>query len=140
MEYISWFLLDFIVIFMFYYFIYVRKGRKNKKKPSEVSYLITYYKLDTNLFSYRKFLTVVGLVVSFDIAVVATFVPIIDGIVWQILFGFIIIIPVVVLSFILVGNYYKKKQTLDNSKELEKEKKRDKKINIKKKGSKKDVK
>ena len=140
MEYISWFLLDFIVIFMFYYFIYVRKGRKNKKKPSEVSYLITYYKLDTSLFSYRKFLTVVGLVVSFDIAVVATFVPIIDGIVWQILFGFIIIIPVVVLSFILVGNYYKKKQTLDNSKELEKEKKKDKKINIKKKGSKKDVK
>ena len=140
MEYLSWFLLDFIVIFIFYYFIYVRKGRKNKKKPSEASYLITYYKLDTNLFSYRKFLTVVGLVVSFDIAVVATFVPIIDGIVWQILFGFIIIIPVVVLSFILVGNYYKKKQTLDNSKELEKEKKKDKKINIKKKGSKKDVK
>ena len=106
----------------------------------EVLKIASKFNLNIDLFSYRKFLTIVGLVVSLDISLVATFVPIIDGIVWQILFGFIIIIPVVVLSFMLIGAYYKKKQSLDNSKELEKEKKRDKKLNINKRGSKKNVK
>ena len=81
-----------------------------------------------------------GIVTSFDIALVSTIVAKVDGIVWQILFGFVAVVPVIVLSFMLLGKYYKYKQTLDNSKELEMEKKwenKRKKISKKRKGKKK---
>ena len=65
----------------------------------------------------------VGVVTSFDIALVSTIVAKVEGVVWQILFGFVAVVPVIILTFMLLGKYYKHKQTLDNSQELEKESK-----------------
>ena len=125
MEYLIWFLIYFVAVFLLYYIFVVRRIGidKESKKPSEVSYLINVYKLDIDKFSYRKFLTTIGLMMAFDLSIVATFIPMIKEFIFQILFGFIIIIPVVVITFMIIGNYYKKKEKKDNSKELEKEKK-----------------
>lgn len=123
MEILSWFTFDFVLIFTLYYILFIRKAKRGVKTPSEVQYLINLYKLDTKKFSYKKFLVFVGLVTSFDTSLVATIVTVVDGIVWQILFGFIIVIPVMVISFTILGKYYKNKETKDNSKELEREKK-----------------
>ena len=127
-------------IYIIYYFLFIRKTKRDYKIPSEVQYLIALYKLDTKLFSYQRFVRVVGMVTSFDIALVATMVANIDGSIWQILFGFVIVVPVMVISFMLLGKFYQKKEIKDNSKELEKEKKylekrekKDKKKNSKKK-------
>ena len=128
MEYLSWFVIDFIVVFLIYYFFLIRKARRGKKVPSEVKFLIDHYKLDTKKFNYRRFLLSVGLVVSFDVSIVATFIPLIKGFLFQILFGFIFIIPVVVLSFYLLGIYYQRKQ--DNYEE-EKDNKKGKKKDVK---------
>ena len=122
MEYISWFIFDFILIFIIYYFMFIRKARRGVKIPTEAQYLINLYKLDTKLFSYHKFLLIVGIVTSFDIAVVATIVTVVKGFVFQILFGLIAVIPIIGISFLLLGKYYQKKQTKDNKKDLEKEK------------------
>lgn len=140
MEYLSWFLFSFILIYIIYYVLFIRKSRRNVKVPAEAQYLIALYKLDVNRFSYHKFINILGLVTSFDIAIVATIVAKVDGVVWQILFGFVAVVPVVVLSFMLLGKYYQSKQIKDNSKELEKEKKylerlekkKNKKSNVKK--------
>jgi hypothetical protein len=141
MEYISWFLFSFILIYIIYYYFFIRKTRRNVKVTTEAQYLISIYKLDVNLFSYRKFMQIVGLVTSIDIALVATIVAKVDGIVWQILFGFVAVVPVVVLSFMLLGKYYQNKQLKDNSKELASEQKylakQSKKENKKKKAKKK---
>lgn len=144
MEYISWFLFSFILIYIVYYLFFIRKTRRGIKIPAEAQYLISLYKLDVNLFSYHKFMKIVGLVTSLDIAIIATIVAKVDGIVWQILFGFVAVVPVIILSFLLLGKYYQRKQTQDNSKELEIEKKylakKDKKKNVKKqKGKRKNV-
>ena len=133
MEYIGWFIFSFILVYIIYYIFSIRKARRGVKVPSEVQCLITLYKLDVNKFSYWNFTRVVGLVTSLDIALVATVVTKVNGIVWQILFGFVAVVPVVVLSFILLGKYYQKKQTKDNKKELEKEKKYLEKLDNKKK-------
>ena len=122
MSYVIWFVLSFLMVYLLYYFFVVRKAIRDGKKSTEVQYLIYSNKLDINKFSYRKFANVVGVVTSIDIAIVATIVGVVDGIVWQFLFGVVVVIPVIVLSFLLLGNYYKKKQLKDNSKELEKEK------------------
>lgn len=91
--------------------------------PVEAQYLISLYKLDVSLFSYHKFMKIVGLVTSLDIAIIATIVAKVEGIVWQILFGFVAVVPVIILSFMLLGKYYQYKQEQDNSAELEMEKK-----------------
>lgn len=141
MEYVSWFLFSFILIYIIYYILFVRKTRRGEKVPSEAQYLISVYKLDVNKFSYRKFIRAVGVVTSLDIAVVATVVAKVDGIIWQILFGFVAVVPVVVLSFMLLGKYYQTKEKKDNSKELEEEKKYlDKKKNKKDKKEKRKIK
>ena len=127
MEYIYSFIFSFILIYILYYFLFIWKAKRGKKMPSEAQYLISLYSLDINKFSYRKFLKIIGLVTSLDIAIVVTIVSIVDGIIWQILFGFVAVVPVIVLSFMIVGKYYQQKQLKDNSKELEKEKKKRKK-------------
>lgn len=134
MEYVIWFIFSFILIYIIYYFLFIRKARRGEKISAEAQYLTVLYKLDIDKFSYYKFVRVVGLVTSFDIAIVSTIVAKVDGVIWQILFGFVAVVPVIVLSFMLVGKYYQSKQTKDNSKELAKEKKYlDKKDNKKKK-------
>lgn len=123
MEYIGWFIFSFIFIYIIYYFVFIRRTRRGEKVPAEAQYLISLYKLDVDKFSYRKFVQIVGIITSLDIALVATIVTKVDGVVWQILFGFVAVVPVVVLTFMLLGKYYQNKQTKDNSKELAKEKK-----------------
>ena len=132
MEILGWFIFDYILILAIYYLLFIRRTVRGEKVPSEANYLIKLYNLDVNLFSYRKFIKVVGLVTSFDVALVATLVSVVDDrMVWQILFSMIGIVPVIVISFVLLGKYYKKKQTKDNTKELEKEKKYLEKLNKK---------
>ena len=124
MEILGWFIFDYILIYCIYYVWFIRRTVRGEKVPSEANYLINLYKLDVNKFSYRKFIKIVGLVTSFDVALVATLVAVIDSrVIWQILFSLIIIIPIIAITFMLLGKFYQKKQTKDNSKELEKEKK-----------------
>ena len=94
--------------------MFIRKTKRDYKIPSEAQYLIALYKLDTKLFSYQRFVRIVGMVTSFDIALVATMVANIDGSIWQILFGFVIVVPVMVISFMLLGKFYQKKEIKDN--------------------------
>lgn len=123
MEYFIWFLLGFILIYVIYYVLFISKANRNTKKSVEVEYLIKMYKLDITKFSYHKFVRVVGIVSSIDVSLVSVIVAFAKGIVWQLLFSIIVVLPVIIISFMLLGNYYKKKQLKDNSKELEKEKK-----------------
>lgn len=143
MEILGWFIFDYIIVLCIYYFLFIRRTVRGEKVPAEANYLINLYDLDVNLFSYRKFIKVVGLVTSFDVSLVATLVALIDSrIIWQVLFGVIGIIPIIAITFMLLGKYYKVKQNKDNSKELEKEKKYLEKLKLKdaKKDSKKEKK
>lgn len=137
MEYISWFLFSFILIYIIYYAVFIRKSGRGEKIPTEAQYLISLYQLDISLFSYRKFMKMIGIVTSLDVALIATVIARVRGIIWQILFGFVAVFPVIALSFMLLGKYYQKKQTQDNTKELEKERKY---LEKKEKGKKKNVK
>ena len=140
MEYVIWFITGFLLVYIIYYIFSIRSSVRKNKPPVEAQYLIVQYKLDIKKFSYRKFLKIVGLVTSFDIALVATVVCNVGGVVWQILFGFVAVVPVIIISFLLLGKYYQQKQLKDNSKELAKEKKYLDKINKRKSKNKKVVK
>ena len=123
MKYLVVFLVIFILFFVGYYFYYVMFARRGKRCPTEGTYLIRLYKLDINKFSYKKFLLHISLLTSIDLAITATVIYGFEKLIWQILFGLITVIPVVAISFIIVGKYYQYKQTKDNSRELNRENK-----------------
>ena len=111
MEDIIYFIGIFIVLYILFYLFMVKKARRNSKKvPVEVQYLLVQYNLDTKNFRYKQFMNTVALVASFDISLVATIVFHIDGFIWQLIFGFIFLVPVILLSFMLVGRYYQNKK------------------------------
>ena len=111
MEVIIYFIGIFIVLYILFYLFMVKKARRNSKKvPVEVQYLLVQYNLDTKNFRYKQFMNTVALVASFDISLVATIVFHIEGFIWQLLFGFIFLVPVILLSFMLVGKYYQNKK------------------------------
>ena len=137
MEDIIYFIGIFIVLYILFYLFMVKKARRNSKKvPVEVQYLLVQYNLDTKNFRYKQFMNTVALVASFDISLVATIVFHIEGFIWQLLFGFIFLVPVILLSFMLVGKYYQNKKE-DFDLEQEEAEAAEKKQKRKKRGGKK---
>ena len=106
MKYIIEFLIYFIIVFILYYFIFVRKSRRGYRVPSEAKYLINLYNLDIKKFSYKKFLINVDIVSSIDVSLVTLIVLNLNGLVWQLLFSIIVVVPVAIISFMIIGRYY----------------------------------
>ena len=123
MEHIGWFIFSFIFVYIIYYFLFIKRSKRKDKIPSEAQYLINLYKLDIKKFSYHKFMMLIGIIVSLDVSLATTIVTVVNGFVWQLAFGFLAVVPITVISFMLIGKYYQSKQKKDNSKELAKEKK-----------------
>ncbi len=127
MEEVILFIGVFLIAFLLYYFRLIRKElnkdkpkkprkvlKRRKKKetsrdlPVEVEYLVLRYKIDLTKISYKKFLYVIALVSSFDIALLLTIVSFIDGFILQLLVSFVLAIVLILISFHLVGTYFKK--------------------------------
>ena len=113
-----WFLGTFIIIYIFYLFHYVigKKKKYNKNKvPIELGYLIRKYKLDIKKINYKKIMNEIGLISSFDIAFTATFMFIfVKNIYLSIILGIVIIIPLIIITFNILGSIYRKKGLVIN--------------------------
>ncbi len=110
MEFLVNFIIIFILIYAFYYIFSVRKARKNEKKvPVEVQYLLLRYKIDLKKIRYKQFVNSVAFVGSFDMALVGSIILFVKGIVFQLLFGVLLFIPIILISFHLLGKYYQEK-------------------------------
>lgn len=111
MEYIIYFILTFIFCYIVSYFLLVKKRDKydKKKVPVEVQYMVNRYKLDMKNINYRKFLKSISLVGSFDMALAVIIIYNVNNIILQLIIGFIVLIPLILISFRLLANYYIKK-------------------------------
>ena len=77
--------------------------------PAELEFFVIKYKIDLDKINYRYFLQLMGLVIAFVLGIIATIISYIDELWIQLLVGFVLIIVIVLLSFKLLGNYFKKK-------------------------------
>ena len=110
MEFLINFVIIFVFIYAFYYIFSVRKARKNGKKvPVEVQYLLLRYQIDLKKIRYKQFVNSVALVGSLDMALVGSIILFVKGIIFQLLFGVILFIPIILVSFHLLGKYYQEK-------------------------------
>ncbi len=111
MEYIVYFILTFLIVYAISYFLLVRKKDKYdaSKVPVEVEYMIKKYRLDVGKMDYKKFLNAISLLGSLDMSIAVIFIFPIENIFLQLLVGFLILIPLILISFHFLGKYYVKK-------------------------------
>ncbi len=116
MQQIILFLMTYALVFIFYYFFITRKTKKknSKKIPKEVSYLVGKYQLDLKKIDYKKLLIIISLVSSLDITIIVTLMVLFESYLIKLLLAIVLIIPVIFISYHLVGMYYKKKGMTKN--------------------------
>ncbi|MCI8588029.1 MAG: hypothetical protein HFG40_00060 [Bacilli bacterium] len=110
MEFFVNFIIIFIVVYLAFYFVTVRKARRNSKKiPVEVQYLLIRYQIDLKKIRYRNFVHSIAIVGSIDIAFVGAVVLFVNNTFLQLLIGFVLLVPIILGSFLVLGKYYQKK-------------------------------
>jgi len=139
-----WFVLTTAVTYLIYYLFIIRKydekgnriikekkskgkaksNTKTKKKremdqakyPSEVELFIYKYKVDIKKVNFRGMLKLLGFVCSLDIAFIVTVLSLIktDNSLILLGIGALLVIPVILISFSLLGRYFKKKGLTKN--------------------------
>ncbi len=101
------------------------RGRKNKKLkeqkedikfPTEVEILMVRYRVDLSKINYKKVLKIVGWMCSIDVGLILgilSYIPM-ENVYVLILIGGILMIPIILISYAIVGNYLKKKGLTKN--------------------------
>ena len=113
-----WFIMTFIVVYLFYFFFQIFRKKYNKDKiPVELLFLIKKYRLDMKKIKYKSIMNKIGLVSAFDIAFTSTFVfAFIKNIYLSIIVGMVMLIPLIIITFSYIGNFYVKKGCVLNGK------------------------
>ena len=75
----------------------------------EVNYLIKKYNIDINKLDYKNLLMTISLVSSLDISIIVTVALLFDNYLLQVIFIFLLVIPVIMISYSFIGKYYKKR-------------------------------
>ena len=113
-----WFIGTFLVVYLFYLFHYVigkKKKYDSRKAPQELLFLLRKYKLDIKKINYKKIMNQIGLICAFDIAFTSTFMfTFVKNIYLSILIGALMLIPLIIITFDLLGKFYIKKGKIEN--------------------------
>ena len=120
-------LIIFIAVFLFNYFVFVRKNKKLKKDemPLELIYLSSIYGIDPKKLKYRKFQYTYSFLNAFIITTTYLAVTyLIKTMLMKVIVGIVLLILLIVICYGLLGRYYVYKE---DKEELKKEKQQKKK-------------
>ena len=121
MEEIVLFFMSYVLIFIIYQIFIILPAKKNrsgrkKRELLEIKYLELKYNLDLDKVKYEQLLQICALVSSFDISLSVTFVSLVNGLLLELLVGFLSIIILIFISYHFVYLFYKKKGMIKNGK------------------------
>ena len=99
----------FVMVFLFNYFIFVRKNKKLKKDemPLELIYLSHIYEIDPQKINFRKFQYTYSLLNSFIIT--STYLAVIylvKTMIMKVIIGIVLLILLIIVCYGLLGRYY----------------------------------
>ena len=110
------FILTFTLVFIVYYILLKDKKKNKNKRPIEIRFIVERYDLDMKKIKYNKLALLVALVNAFDIALLVTIINMIKSVILQVVCVMVLIGPIIIVSYNLIGRYYKKKgMTKDES-------------------------
>ena len=109
------FLILFGIVYVFTYFLNLKKyKKKQRKKISELNYLVLKFNLDIDTLDVKKMLKWISLFDAFIMAFVATFIGLIEvDIVWQLLIGFVLLVALIYAIFEIYGRHLVNKARRD---------------------------
>ena len=112
MEYVLVFLFCFIAVYIVYYLIIVRreKGLEAFKKGKQLLFFKNAYNLDIKKVDVKKFANSLALANAFIIAFTVVAIEFIDSLIIKLLVGFVILIPLILIVYYILGRIYKKKE------------------------------
>ncbi|MGN0974311.1 MAG: hypothetical protein ACI4OT_06160 [Bacilli bacterium] len=104
-------LMAFILIRLYYSIFVIRKKMKYdpNKASTEVKFLIQKFKLDMKKINYYNFMKTIALINALDIALILFWVSFIDKLNIECLVAVVLMIPVILISYTIFGNYLVKK-------------------------------
>lgn len=106
------FLISYIVVFILYWLLFVRKKTKYNKNrvPVEYYYLISLYRLDQKNINYKKFVYISALINTFIIVFTYMIISrLLSKWILQLLIGIVIIILLIIICYGILGRIYQKK-------------------------------
>jgi len=101
--------LIFIAVFLFNYFVFVRKNKKLKKDemPLELIYLSHIYGIDPKKLKYRKFQYTYSFLNAFIITTTYLLVTyLIKTMLLKVVIGIVLLVLLIVICYGLLGRYY----------------------------------
>lgn len=112
MEYLLVFLFCFIVVYLVYYLVvvYRKKGLEAFKNGKQLLFFKNAYNLDIKHLDHKKFANSLSLTNAFIIALTVTIVEFFDSLIWKLLVGFVVLIPLILICYYVLGKIYKKKE------------------------------
>lgn len=116
MQEIILFIMCYIFVLLIYEFFLVGPAKKNKKELLEVKFLITKYHLDIDKINYNQLLQLCAITSSLDIAISVNLILLVDGLIFELLVGFVAIIILIFISYYLIYLFYKKKGMIKDGK------------------------
>jgi len=107
------FLICFIIVYLVYYLVIVRrqKGLDAFKNGKQLLFFKNAYNLDIKHLDCRKFANSLALVNAFIIAATVTVIEFFNSYIIKLLVGFVILIPLILISYYVLGQIYKKKES-----------------------------
>ena len=123
-------LIIFVGIFLFNYFIFVRKNKKLDKKemPLELTYLAGIYGINPQKIKFRQFQYAYCFINSFIITTTYLLVTyLIKTMLMKVILGIVILVLLIIICYGLLGRYYLYKENKANSEKDNLNKKKQKK-------------
>ena len=112
MVYVLVFLFCFIIVYLCYYLVIVKreKGLEAFKNGKQLLFFKNAYKLDIKKLDIKKFANSLALANAFIIASTVTIIEFIDSLIIKLAVGFVILIPLILITYYVLGKIYKKKE------------------------------
>jgi len=103
------YLIVFIIVFFINYFLFIRNKQKYNKNriPQELYYLKGLYNINIKKVNYKSFVWIYSLINTFIISTTYIIVvTLVNGILWQVIIGIILLVLLIIICYGLLGRYY----------------------------------
>ncbi len=112
MDYLIYFGIIFIIVFLFYFLLLnrIKLKKQNYNKIGEINYLIKKFKLDPKKINYQATANIVALINAFIISFTCVAITIFEmKLMWQLLIGFVLLFSLIYSIYEIYGRILVKK-------------------------------
>lgn len=111
MRYLCLFIITFILVMFYYYLIELRKVKKITKRglPVELKLFLNMYNVDTKKEPYNSIMKKLIVIIACDTGIVLLITEFFSSIVVKLVVAIFCVLFLVIVSYRLLGFYYKKK-------------------------------